>query len=67
MPERVDAVRGLIELHCMHFITYLYGQEKTAVAGLMIAADGNRWDVTAQKGTWLTGVPRRPAVLAPDA
>jgi polyisoprenoid-binding protein YceI len=54
-------------LQGMHFITYVYGQEKTAMAGLMIAADGNRWDVTAQKGRWLTGVPRSPAILAPTA
>ena len=51
----------------MHFVTYLYGQEKTTMAGEMIAADGNRWSVTAQKGQWLSGIPRSPAILSTAA
>jgi hypothetical protein len=54
-------------LQGMHFTTYVYGAEKTAMAGMMTNTDGSRWEVTAQKGQWLTGVPRSPGVLAPSA
>ncbi|MBX3263701.1 MAG: C1 family peptidase [Labilithrix sp.] len=57
----VTALQGL------HFVTYVYAAEKTSMAGYMIDAGGNRWSVTAQKGRWLSGVPRTPSVLGPAA
>jgi Papain family cysteine protease len=52
-------------LQGMHFITYVYAGDKTSMAGHMVDATGNRWSVTAQKGRWLSGVPRTPSELGP--
>lgn len=47
-----------------HFVTFIYGAEHTSMAGLMVDYDGNQWSVTAQKGRWVTGIPRVPTALS---
>ena len=54
-------------LQGMHFVTYVYDKARTSMAGYMIDTNGNRWSVTAQKGGWVTGVPRSGSGLAPAA